>query len=130
MPLYEVVLRVISALAALVVVLLLAWLLLRWLNKRMPGMSGGSARMITVLDRVAVGKSGVVLLLRVQDKVFLVAVNEHAIEKLHEFEDPEGIMKLPDVVANPSFAEALKDAAGKVGFGKKKDENKDGGDDS
>lgn len=103
---------------ALALVLGLAWVLLRWMNKRVPGMGGG-ARLIKVLDRVALGKSGSLLLVRVQDKVLLVAFSERAVEKLCEFDDPDGTLSLPDVVDTPSFAAALKDAAAKIGIGGK-----------
>lgn len=101
---------------ALVLVLLLAWLVLRWLNNRMPGLGGGSTeRMIRVLDRVAVGKNVVVLLVRVKDTVMLVAVSDHAIEKLAEFDAADGSFDVKKAAAeNPSFAAALKDAVAKT----------------
>lgn len=115
--------KILGTLAALVLVLLLAWLLLRWMNKRMPGVSGGAQRAIKVLDRLPVGKNGTILLLRVQDKVLLVAVGERGAEKLYEFDDPDGKFDLPKPGGTTGFSDALKDAAKKMGLGKK-----DGGD--
>ncbi len=109
----DVYLRIIGALAALVVVLLLAWLLLRWMNRRVPGMAG-NAKMIKVLDRVSVGKGGMLMLVRVQDKVILLVAGDHVAEKLLEFDDPDGAFE-PKIAASPSFAGALKDAAKRFG---------------
>lgn len=105
-----------GAMVALILVLLAAWLLLRWMNNRMPGMgSGGASRLVKVLDRVPVGKNSSILLLRVQDKVLLVAVTEHGAEKLCEFDDPDGLIA-PDTPAGevPGFAAVLKDTARKM----------------
>jgi flagellar biosynthetic protein FliO len=99
-----------STLLALVLVLFLAWLLLRWMNRRVPGMGGGG-RLIKVLDRTQAGKNSSILLLRVQDKVFLVAVSEHAIEKLYEFDDSDGQIAPPKAPEYASFSNTLKDAA-------------------
>ena len=109
----DVYLRIIGALVALVAVLLLAWLLLRWMNRRVPGMAG-NAKMIKVLDRVNVGKGGIMMLVRVQDKVILMVVNDHVAEKLLEFDDPDGTFD-PKTGDTPSFSNALKDAAKRFG---------------
>lgn len=119
----ETIVRILSAIAALALVLVLAYLFLRWLNRRVPGVGAGSApgKMITVLDRVTLSRTSSILLVRVQDRVFLVGISEHAIETLAELDDPEGKLKLPDPGDNPTFSAALKDAVGKMGFGSKKD---------
>ena len=112
MPMTEVVGRILGAMVALVLVLLAAWMLLRWMGSRMPGMGGGGAsRLVKVLDRVNVGKGSCILLLRVQDKVLLVAMTEHGTEKLCEFDDPDGTMMPPVQAEVPAFSTALKDAA-------------------
>lgn len=108
--------RIMGALVALILVLLAAWMLLRWMNNRVPGMGGGgAARLVKVLDRVAVGRNSSILLLRVQDKVLLVAMTEHGAEKLCEFDDPDGTIA-PDTPAGdvPGFAAVLKDTARKL----------------
>lgn len=117
----ETIMRILGAIAALALVLFLAYILLRWLNKRMPGLGAGGAagKMITVLDRVTLGKNSSILLVRVQDRVFLVGISENAVQTLAEFDDPEGELTLPDKGENPSFSEAMKDAVAKMGFGKK-----------
>lgn len=117
----ETILRILGAIAALALVLFLAYVILRWLNKRMPGVGGGasSGRMITVLDRVTLGKNSSILLVRVQDRVFLVGISEHAVQTLAEFDDPDGELTLPAAGENPGFSAAMKDAVAKMGFGKK-----------
>ena len=110
----DVILKILGAIVALGVVLFLAWFTLRLLNKRMPGMSGGNNRLIQVLDRVAFGKNGSLLLVRVQDKVFLVAISEHAIQTVHTFEDPDEIMKLPQLNETIPFSDAFKQAVSKL----------------
>lgn len=108
--------QMMGALVALILVLLAAWLLLRWVNKRLPGLGGGStSRLVTVLDRVPIGRNSSILLLRVQDKVLLVAMTEHGAEKLCEFDDPDGMIA-PDTPAAdvPGFAAVLKETALKM----------------
>ncbi len=118
--------RVVMTILALALVLFLAWALLRWMNRRMPGMAGGgAARMIKVLDRVQAGKSSTLLLVRVQDKVFLLGAGDRGVDKICEFDDPEGKLLPPAIGEPPSFAAALRDAAAKAGFGKKKTEGDD-----
>lgn len=121
----EIVLRILGAIVSLGVVLLLAWLVLRFVNRSVPGFSGSSARMIKVLDRVSFGRNSSLLLIRVQDTVMLVACSEHAIEKLCEFDDPEGKLQPPKPAENVNFAAALKDAAAKAGI---KPKGRNGGD--
>lgn len=117
---WEITVRMFGLVAALALVLFLAWAVMRWMNKRLPGLGGGGGgRLIHVLERMPVGKSGQLLLVRVQDKVLFVAVSEHNAEKLCEFDDPEGLITGPEVMENPSFSEALKDAMGKIGLGNK-----------
>ena len=121
----ELVARISGAMLALVLVLLAAWLLLRWLNNHVPGMGGGTTRLLKVLDRVAVGRNSSILLLRVQDKVLLVAMTDHDAEKLCEFDDPDGTIAPPVTAGQvPGFAAILKETAQKM-VGKVP---KDGGD--
>ncbi len=117
-------LQIITTIAALVIVLLLAWVTLRWMSKRMPGLSGGSGRMINVLDRVTVGKNASILLIRVQDKVILVAASEHAFEKLYEFDDPDGTVSSVQDMESVKFSSVLKDAASKFSTHRKNEEDK------
>ncbi|MDL2327177.1 flagellar biosynthetic protein FliO [Ruminococcaceae bacterium OttesenSCG-928-A11] len=116
---WEVVRDLVTTLLALVLVLVLAWLALRWLNRRMPGMGGGSTeRLIKVLDRVTVGKSTVLVLVRVKDTVMLVAVSDHAVEKLAEYDAAGGAFDIQKAAqTNPSFADALRDTLAKSRFG-------------
>ena len=115
MPFGEVVLRVIGAIVALGLVLLCAWLVLRWVGGKMPGVSGGTNRLIQVLDRVSVSRNSTIVLLRVQSKVFLVAISDNAVEKLCEMDDPDNTMALPKPAELPNFSVALKEAAKKLG---------------
>ncbi len=112
---WDMMLQILGAILALIVVLLLAWLLLRWMNKRVPGMGTGSAKMIKVLDRVNVGRTTVVLM-RVESKVLLVAMSEHSIQKLQEFDDPNGDIA-PTISSVPSFSDTLKDVTKRMKFG-------------
>ncbi len=117
----EVVLRILTAILSLAFVLFLAWVVIRWMGGRMPGMAaGGKGRMINVLDRVNTGKNSGLLLVRVGDKVLLVAYSEHNVQSVYDFDDPEGAF-VPYVppASGMSFTDALKDAASK--FGKKND---------
>ncbi len=103
--------RITGAIVALVLVLLSAWLILRWIGKKMPGVSGGSARLIQVLDRYGVGRGSTLLLIRVQSKVMLVAISEHTAEKLCEFDDPEEkITSMSKVADTMDFSAALSGA--------------------
>ncbi len=120
MGLGETVLRILGALVALVFVLLLAWFILQWLGKRMNGLAPGTGgRLLNVLDRVSFGKGGSLLLVRVDKKVFLIAVSEHAIEKIAELDDPDENLRLPDVTGTAPFGETFKEALAK--FTKPKD---------
>lgn len=105
------IMRTLGAVLSLALVLGCAYVLLRWINRRVPGMSGGSGRLIQVLDRVSVGRSGSILLVRIKDKVMLLGISDHAVEKLCEFDDPDETMVLPKAEDLPSFSQALKDAA-------------------
>lgn len=113
MPFWELVSRVLGAVLALALVLASAWLLLRWINRRIPGMSGGSGRLIQVLDRVSAGRNGSLMLIRIKEKVMLIGISDNHVEKLCEFDDPDETMKLPTPQDLPSFTDALKDAAKK-----------------
>lgn len=113
-----------GAVFALALVLFCAWVILRFINKRIPGLSGGaSGRLIKVLDRVNVTRSSCILLLRVEEKVLLVSMTEHSSETLCEFQDPEGKIVQPPAEPLPDFSTAMKDAIQRLS---KKDEN--GGD--
>lgn len=124
----EALLRIIGAIAALALVLFLAWLMMRWLGRRMPGLSTGQSRLIKVLDKTSFGRNSGLLLVRVHDKVLLIGFTDHATTTLGEFDDPEGKIAKVEDVAQPSFTEALKGAAEQLGF--KRDKNgQDGGED-
>ncbi|MDL2294136.1 flagellar biosynthetic protein FliO [Ruminococcaceae bacterium OttesenSCG-928-D13] len=122
---WEVFRDLLTTLLALVLVLVLAWLALRWLNRRVPGMGGGSTeRLIKVLDRVTVGKNTVLVLVQVKNTVMLVAVGDHTVEKLAEFDAADGAFDIPKAAQqNPSFADALKDTLAKSRFGGTRKQN-------
>lgn len=124
MSFWEAIIRVLGAILALALVLFLAWLVLRLLNRAMPGLQGTSAgrgRFVQVLERIPYGKGTTLLLLRVQNTVMLVACTEHAVEKLWEIEDADGSFQPPAPGEMPSFADSLKSAAGRMGLGKRHD---------
>ncbi len=110
----ETILRIMGALAALALVLFLAWFTLRWLGTRMGGTPGGSNRLLHILDRVSFGKNSSLLLVRVQQKVYFMAVSEHAIEKIGEFDDPEGLIQTPSPTEVLPFSDTMKQAMQKL----------------
>ena len=113
--------RIALTLGALVLVLVLAWLLLRWMNRRVPGMGGapGAGRLIRVLDRLPVNRDCQLMLVKVRDRVVLLAVSAHHTEKLCEFDDADGTFAPAVAAESPTFSAALKDAARKFGLGPK-----------
>ncbi len=113
----ETILRIMGALLALVIVLALAWFVLHWLSKRMGGVSafGRSGRLLQVLDRTPLGKNSSLVLVRVQNKVYLLALSEHCIQTVNEWDDPDENIKPPPPPENLlSFQDALKEAAKKL----------------
>lgn len=92
----------------LVIVLVVAWVMLRWLTKRMPVQAG--SRHIKLLDRVAVAPDKCLLLVRVAEKTMLVGMSSHAVEKLCDIEDPERALDVqPEPPAFKSiFAERMR----------------------
>ena len=85
MNFWEAIVRVLGAILALALVLFLAWLVLRLLNRAMPGLQGtaaGRGRFVQVPERIPYGKGPTLLLLRVQSTVILVACSVPAGEKL------------------------------------------------
>ena len=112
--------RIVTAILSLVLVLALAYFVLRWMGKRAPGVMSGKGRMITVLDRVSTGRNSGMMLVRVGERVLLVAYSEHNVEKVYDFDDPDGKFVPPLPPGNMmNFSDALKEAASKFGAGKK-----------
>lgn len=120
----EALLRILGALVALGFVLFLAWFVLQWLNKRMPGTVTGAGRMIQVLDRAAFGKNNHLILAKVDTKVFLLAFSEHSVETVAEFDDPDGKYTTAKPVDAPNFSAMLKDAAAQMGLKRKEHDQK------
>lgn len=116
MTFWEALLQLLGALVALAAVLLLAWFILRAIGRGMPGTASGPVRLVKVLDRVAVNRNSTILLLRVQDKVILVAMTDHGTEKLCEWDDPEGLITNAQGAENTlsGFSAVLRDAAKKL----------------
>ncbi len=117
MGLGETILRIFGALVALVFVLVLAWFVLHWLNARMGkiGGLGRAGRLLQVLDRTPLSKNSSLVLVRVQGKVYLLALSEHCIQTVHEWDDPEEAIQPPPPPENLlSFQEAFKEATKKL----------------
>ncbi len=110
----ETILRILGALAALALVLFLAWFILRWMGSRMGGTPGGAKRLLNILDRVSFGKNSSLLLVRVQSKVYFLAVSDHAIAKIGEFDDPDGEIQTPPPGEMIPFSDAMKQAMQKL----------------
>ena len=72
-------------LLALCFVLFLAWYLLRFLSKRMPGARAAGA--IQILDRVNIGREKSLLIVKAGDKTLLVGMSDNAVATLCEFDD-------------------------------------------
>ncbi len=125
MGLGETVLRILGSLIALVFVLALAWFVLHWLSSRTGSAYsfGRSGKLLQVLDRLAIGKNSSMVLVRVQSKVYLIAISEHCIQTINEWDDPDETIKAPPPPENLlSFQDALKEAAKKL----KKSDHQDG----
>lgn len=97
---------ILSALVALIFVLLLAYYVLRWVGRRMPAQMGSSK--IKVLDRVVLGQDKCLVLVSVAEKVMLVGMSNGAVEKICDVENTEDLIDPP--VQTSSFSDALKES--------------------
>lgn len=106
--LFEGVTTIISALVTLIFVLALAYIVLRWVGRRMPAQTG--SKQIKVLDRVPVSQDKCLMLVSVAGKVMLIGMSNGAVEKLCDFEgEAAEALCTPEQAATMSFSDALKE---------------------
>lgn len=112
---FESILTILSALAALIFVLAVAYVTMRWMGQKLPTQS--VSRIIKVRDRVMVGQDKCLLVVEVGDKVMLIGMTSHAVEKLCELDDPQLILDAK-VSNGQGFSAVFKDTLKKGwGFG-------------
>ena len=112
-----------SAMLSLVLVLLLAWLLLRWMGKRMPLQSGSTGRHIRVLDRVIFAQDKYLVLVKVAEKTLLVGFSGNSVENLSEIDDPDDTLLEPPPQNDNKFSSLLGEYMGRGIFRSKKEES-------
>lgn len=98
---------ILAALAALAIVLLLAYVALKWMGQKLP--TQNASRHIKVLDRMVLGREKYLMLVRVAEKTVLVGVSTNSVEKICEIEDPEAMLEVP-APQGVSFADVLKES--------------------
>lgn len=107
-----------GVLAAVILILILAYYATKWIGKH-GGMAGGTmsvradgAEKFRVLAQLTVGRNERLLLVRLEEKCFLLGVTEHGITMLRELEEDEASKWLDAdaLAAPPSFIEALGEA--------------------
>lgn len=118
---FSVVLSLIGSILLFVLVLFLAWFCTRWVGKRygLRTMAGGSK--MKVLDRMALGADRSLVVVRLENRVWLLGVTAHHVSKIEEL-DPgifaeeelsqeEGSHGVSAVLSSSSnFAAALRNA--------------------
>ena len=129
------ILSLVGAIFLFILVLLLAYLTTRWLGRRYGSQKAGGR--IRILERTAIGPDRLLVIVRVEEKVWLLGVTSHQISSIGEldpelFEDEElfetehtgifGMAHLPQL-GKSDFAKTLQDAL-KGWTGKKEEKDK------
>ncbi|MEG1778110.1 MAG: flagellar biosynthetic protein FliO [Angelakisella sp.] len=113
-----------SALCALLFVLALAYITIKWMGRRMSVQTG--SRLIKILDRVMIGQDKCLLVVKVAEETMLVGMAGDAVTKLC---DLTGNIDIEASIAQapPDFSDVLRDTLHKgfAGFGKKGGNNPD-----
>lgn len=105
---------ILSALLALVFVLFLAYITIKWMGRRMSAQAGG--RVIKIIDRVMIGQDKCLLVLSVGGQTMLVGMTGDAVTKLADL--PDLTQQPADGIATPpEFYDVLSDAV-KKGMGR------------
>lgn len=104
-------LTILSTITALAFVLLLAYVLLRWMGQKMPAQTG--SHHIKVLDQVMLGRDKCLMLVRVAEKTVLVGMSPNSVDQICEIEDPENLLDIP-APEQPRFSDYLKDSLKKA----------------
>lgn len=105
------VMMVVTTLMSLVLVLALAYFLLKWLSRRVNVQSGTSQK-IRIIDRVPLAPDKCLLVVRVAEKTVLVGMSSHCVAKICDIEDPDGILTQTGP-SQESFASLLRRSVGK-----------------
>lgn len=95
---------ILSAIAALAAILLLAYISIKWMGQKLPSQS--SSRHIKVLDRMVLGRDKYLMLVRVAEKTVLVGVSANSVDKICDIDDPNALLEQP-LVVSPSFSDVL-----------------------
>lgn len=97
-----------SALFALVFVLVLAYLTIKWMSGRMTGMKG--SKVINVIDRVMIGQDKCLLVVRVGEQTMLIGMSGDSVVKLSDLQDLPEITDIKGPEGPPEFSDVLRDA--------------------
>ncbi len=94
---FSIILSLIGSILLFILVLFLAWFCTRWIGKRygLRGSAGGSK--IKILDRMALGADRSLIVIRLEDRVWLLGMTAHHINKIEELD--------PEVFAEEAFSE-------------------------
>lgn len=94
-----------SALCALLFVLALAYVTIKWMGRRMSVQTG--SRLIKVLDRVMIGQDKCLLVVQVAEETMLVGMSGDAVTKLCDLTGNPTIAAAEQ--SSPEFSEVLRD---------------------
>ncbi|MEM9195682.1 MAG: flagellar biosynthetic protein FliO [Myxococcota bacterium] len=86
----------VQALLALLAVSILAFVVLRWAQKRGAGLGGFSGRRVEVLERVILERGRSLYLIRIGEKVLLLGAGEGAAPQVLAELSPDELPELPD----------------------------------
>ena len=114
---WESAVTIFSTFAALIFVLGVAYLTIRWMSRRMSLQPG--TRIIKVIDRVMIGQDKCLLIIQIGEKAMLIGMSQNSVQKLSDLED---IPQLPvNLAQGAEFSEFLMDTfkKGWTGIGKK-----------
>lgn len=106
-----------SALCALLFVLALAYVTIKWMGRRMSVQT--SSRLIKVLDRVMIGQDKCLLVVQVAEETMLVGMSGDAVTKLCDLTGSQSLAEAE--LSSPEFSAVLRDTllGGWKGVGKK-----------
>lgn len=94
-----------SALCALLFVLALAYITIKWMGSRMSVQTG--SRMIKILDRVMIGQDKCLLVVQIGEETMLVGMSGDGVTKLCDLTGTPNLT--PSGQSAPEFSDILKD---------------------
>ena len=104
MGIFESAFTILSTIAALAAVLLLAYISLKWMGQKLP--SQNETRHIKVVDRMVLGRDKYLLLVKVAEKTVLVGISNNSVDKICDIDDPDAVLEVP-AVASKNFSDVL-----------------------